>query len=89
MGPSWGSAQLKPPEWWLLVMQWVGQATQARLDVHPIKGMWGKVWKALCPHGWVQMWELMWRQLPVLQAAPCPLPRARLLPPGQEGWSSP
>lgn len=40
------------------------------MDVHPTKGIWGKVWKAPCPHGWVQMWELTWQQLPFLFRVP-------------------
>lgn len=32
--------------------------------------MWGKVWKAPCPHGWAQMWELTWQQLPFLFRVP-------------------
>ncbi|NXT44740.1 SYT7 protein, partial [Pelecanoides urinatrix] len=39
--PSWaGPAQLKLPTWWPLVMRWVGQAINTRLEVFALRPLW-------------------------------------------------
>ncbi|NWR38930.1 SYT7 protein, partial [Tachuris rubrigastra] len=48
VGPG-GSARLKPPVWWPSVVPWASPASKARLEVYPVKGMWGKDGKAPSP----------------------------------------